>query len=124
MKATRRIAPESRCCSMRSKDRRRGPCHGRRSSRSAGYLLLDLHSRVKGVKGLAEEIEVRYPGAIGTADDEIASRAVNMAPVEHYFAGRQGAGESPEGLGDAHRNARLGTARRRERPTLFEISTA
>lgn len=35
-------------------------------------------SRVKGVKGIAEEIEVRYPGTISTSDDEIAKRAVAM----------------------------------------------
>lgn len=34
--------------------------------------------RVKGVKGIAEEIEVRYPGAVGTSDDEIAKRAVSL----------------------------------------------
>ncbi|TJW80515.1 MAG: BON domain-containing protein, partial [Mesorhizobium sp.] len=33
--------------------------------------------RVKGVKGIAEEIEVRLIGQKGTADDEIAKRAVN-----------------------------------------------
>jgi osmotically-inducible protein OsmY len=33
--------------------------------------------RVKGVKGIAEEIEVRLLGQKGTADDEIAKRAVN-----------------------------------------------
>ncbi len=31
--------------------------------------------RVKGVKGIAEEIEVRYPGAKQTGDDQIAKRA-------------------------------------------------
>lgn len=35
-------------------------------------------SRVKGVKGLAEEIEVRFPGSIGVSDDEIAKRAVDV----------------------------------------------
>jgi osmotically-inducible protein OsmY len=34
--------------------------------------------RVKGVKGLAEEIEVRLPGHKRNADDEIAQRAVNI----------------------------------------------
>lgn len=34
--------------------------------------------RIKGVKGIADEIEVRYPGAAGTSDDEIAKRAVAM----------------------------------------------
>lgn len=33
--------------------------------------------RVKGVKGIAEEIEVRLIGQKGTADDEIARRAVD-----------------------------------------------
>jgi osmotically-inducible protein OsmY len=34
--------------------------------------------RVKGVKAIAEEIEVRYPFAKKTADDEIAKRAVHI----------------------------------------------
>jgi osmotically-inducible protein OsmY len=34
--------------------------------------------RVKGVKGLAQEIEVRVPGHKRRADDEIAQRAVNI----------------------------------------------
>lgn len=33
--------------------------------------------RLKGVKGIAQEIEVRYAGTHGTSDDEIAQRAVN-----------------------------------------------
>lgn len=37
-----------------------------------------LVGRVKGVKGIAVEIDVRYPGAVGNADDEIAKRAVNV----------------------------------------------
>ena len=36
-----------------------------------------LVGRIKGVKGYAEEIEVRLPGAISTNDEEIAHRAVN-----------------------------------------------
>ncbi len=34
--------------------------------------------RVKGVKGIAQEIEVRPYGSNQTADDEIAKRAINM----------------------------------------------
>jgi osmotically-inducible protein OsmY len=34
-------------------------------------------ARVKGVRGIAESIEVRYPGGSGMADDEIARRAIN-----------------------------------------------
>lgn len=34
--------------------------------------------RVKGVKGIAEEIEVRCFGSYNTADDEIAKRALNI----------------------------------------------
>lgn len=34
-------------------------------------------SQVRGVKGYAEEIDVRFAGTPGTADDEIAKRAVN-----------------------------------------------
>ncbi len=37
----------------------------------------DAVRRVKGVKGIAEEIEVRPFGTHGTADDEIAKRSVN-----------------------------------------------
>lgn len=34
-------------------------------------------SRIKGVRGLAEEIEVRIPGSVGVSDDEIAKHAVD-----------------------------------------------
>jgi hypothetical protein len=34
--------------------------------------------RVKGVRAIAQEIEVRYPGDKKTADDEIAKRALNI----------------------------------------------
>ena len=34
-------------------------------------------ARVKGVRGIAEEIEVRYPGGSGVADDEIARRVLD-----------------------------------------------
>ena len=34
--------------------------------------------RVKGVKAIAQEIEVRYPSDHKTADDEIAKRAMNI----------------------------------------------
>lgn len=34
-------------------------------------------ARVAGVRGIAQNIEVRFPGGPGTADDEIARRAVN-----------------------------------------------
>lgn len=34
--------------------------------------------RVKGVKAIAQEIEVRLPGSARTNDDEIAARALNM----------------------------------------------
>src|SRR5215207_3918699 len=34
--------------------------------------------RVKGVKAIAQEIEVRYAGAKKTADDQIARRAVDI----------------------------------------------
>jgi osmotically-inducible protein OsmY len=34
--------------------------------------------RVKGVRAIAQEIEVRYPGEKKTADDEIAKRALNI----------------------------------------------
>ena len=34
-------------------------------------------ARMKGVKGIAQEIEVRYPGRPGTSDDEIAQRVVS-----------------------------------------------
>lgn len=38
----------------------------------------DVVRRVKGVKGIAQEIEVRPLGSHQTADDEIARRALNM----------------------------------------------
>lgn len=36
-----------------------------------------LVGRIRGVKGIAEELEVRYQGAMGNSDDEIARRAAN-----------------------------------------------
>jgi len=36
-----------------------------------------LVGRIKGVKGIAENLEVRFPGNVGNADDQIASRAVS-----------------------------------------------
>ncbi len=36
-----------------------------------------LVGRIKGVKGIAEELEVRYRGTVGNSDDEIAKRAAN-----------------------------------------------
>ena len=50
--------------------------------------------RVKGVRAIAEEIEVRYPGQKQTSDDEIAKRALNIlqwdtfVPHENYQAHR------------------------------------
>ena len=41
-------------------------------------MIEDVVYRIKGVKGIAEEIEVRPEGAHRTADDEIAKRAVHM----------------------------------------------
>lgn len=35
-------------------------------------------ARVKGVRAIAQEIEVRYPNASRTSDDQIAERAVNI----------------------------------------------
>ncbi len=40
------------------------------------YAAEQAVRRVKGVRGIAEEIEVRYPDAKKTADDQIAQRAV------------------------------------------------
>jgi osmotically-inducible protein OsmY len=37
-----------------------------------------IAQRVKGVRAIAQEIEVRYPGDKRTSDDEIATRAANM----------------------------------------------
>jgi osmotically-inducible protein OsmY len=41
--------------------------------------------RVKGVSGLAEEIEVRYPGSHSLADDEIAKRCVNVLAWDAFL---------------------------------------
>lgn len=38
----------------------------------------DAVKRVKGVRAIAEEIDVRLSGAVKTADDQIASRAANV----------------------------------------------
>lgn len=37
-----------------------------------------IAQRVKGVRAIVQEIEVRYPGDLKTADDEIATRAANI----------------------------------------------
>lgn len=42
------------------------------------YIAEHIVMRVKGVKGIAQEIEVRPSGAHLTADDEIAKRALNL----------------------------------------------
>lgn len=52
--------------------------NGHVSSYAQKLTIERLVSHVKGVKGIAEDIEVRYPGPAGTADDEVARRAVNM----------------------------------------------
>src|SRR5512133_302934 len=45
--------------------------------------------RVKGVKALAEEIEVRLPSDTKHADDEIAARAVNILKWQVGFPAEQ-----------------------------------
>jgi osmotically-inducible protein OsmY len=42
------------------------------------YAAEQAVKRVKGVRAIAQEIEVRYPNDIKTADDQIAERAVNI----------------------------------------------
>lgn len=42
--------------------------------------------RVKGVVGIAEEIEVRYPGSNPVADDEIAERCLNVLAWDVFLA--------------------------------------
>ena len=41
--------------------------------------------RVKGVRAIAEEIEVRYPGHRQTSDDEIAKRALNILQWDTFL---------------------------------------
>ncbi len=43
--------------------------------------------RVKGVRAIAQEIEVRYPGENKTADDEIAKRALNILKWDAVIPG-------------------------------------
>ena len=43
--------------------------------------------RVKGVRAIAEELAVRYPGDKKTADDEIAKRAVKSSSGTTSFPG-------------------------------------
>ena len=40
-------------------------------------IVEEVVGRVRGIRGVAEEIEVRLPGTIGTSDEEIVSRALN-----------------------------------------------
>ena len=66
----------------------------------------DVVRRVKGVKGIAEEIEVRPFGTNRTADDEIAKRAVNT--INWNTSVPNSAVRSRcEGLGYAHRQGRV-----------------
>lgn len=51
---------------------------GHVSSYSEKVTAERVVQRVKGVRGIAQEIEVRYPGAKKTADDEIAKRALKI----------------------------------------------
>lgn len=51
---------------------------GHVSTYAQKHTVEDAVRRVKGVKGIAEEIEVRPVGSNRTADDEIAKRALNM----------------------------------------------
>ncbi len=45
---------------------------------SQKHAALDAVLRVHGVRGIADEIEVRYPAQKKTSDDEIATRAANI----------------------------------------------
>ena len=63
--------------------------------------------RVRGVYGIAEEIEVRYPADKKTADDQIADRAISSINWNAQIPVDAVAGESREGLGNAHRHRRL-----------------
>lgn len=75
--------------------------------------------RVKGVKGIAEEIEVRAFGQHRTADDEIARRALNT--ISWNTVVPTGAvQEGPEGLRHSQRQGRVAVPeerRRRRGPT-------
>lgn len=51
---------------------------GHVSSYSAKLAAEDAARRVKGVRGIAEEIAVRFPNQTKTADDEIAKRILDM----------------------------------------------
>ncbi|MCF3934876.1 BON domain-containing protein [Acuticoccus sp. M5D2P5] len=51
---------------------------GHTSSYHEKILAEETVQRVKGVRGIAEEIEVRYPFEKKTADDQIAKRAVDV----------------------------------------------
>lgn len=44
--------------------------------------------RVKGVRAIAQEIEVRLPGNVKTADDQIARRALKIIALGHDHSGR------------------------------------
>lgn len=68
---TRRKPP--RCAGRSKRDR---DFDGSRLNLLAKTTAENVVSKVKGVKGIAEEIEARPAGAHATADDEIARRAV------------------------------------------------
>ena len=56
--------------------------------------------RVKGVKAIAQEIEVRYPSDKKTGDDEIAERAINILLWNAVVPSRPNPGQGAEWLGD------------------------
>jgi hypothetical protein len=57
--------------------------------------------RVKGVFGIADEIEVRHSSDAKTSDDEIAKRAINMLVWNSVVPSNPG--HCARGLGDADR---------------------
>ena len=51
---------------------------GHANSYAEKHAVEQAVRRIKGVRGIAEEIKVRYPGDKKTDDDQIAERAVNI----------------------------------------------
>jgi osmotically-inducible protein OsmY len=51
---------------------------GHVSSYAEKQAAITAVRRIKGVRAIAEEIEVRYPSGKRTSDDEIAKRAIDI----------------------------------------------
>ena len=69
--------------------------------------IADVVCRVKGARGIAQEIEVRPRGEHRTADDEIAKRALSVIRWNTRYSRRRRSGQSTKWPGDADGQGRV-----------------